>query len=310
MRNIYRVYFFILLVLTMVFGFQNCGQIDLAESNSSNLSYSKLNISGSLCLDQGFNLKSLFVTNISMKPDAQVLQIDADRDGLSDSFERTHGFDPNQPRSRGLVLDGVCFYLTRSNDCRDLEVFCEGKVNELGISDCDINAMNLQRSASSQLGIDSDGDSIPDRIELLFELDPAIDDALLDYDNDQIKNIDEVLQSSHPRQARSTGSQFQLSDRLITQKVAPIETNCSGEEWGFLSKNHRVYKLGGRSSADLESNHFLIIALSERVRSSLDIDRKMYFIFFQRNYQKIDEDLTFATDDFQVADNNFFKGEE
>ena len=173
MRNIYRAYFFILLVLIIVFGFQNCAQMNLSESNSSSLSYSTLNISGNLCLDQGFNLKSLFVTNISMKPDAQVLEIDADRDGLSDSFERTHGFDPDQPRSRGLVLDGVCFYLTRSNDCRDLKIWCEGKENEVGLSDCDMNAMNLGRDASSQLGIDSDGDGIPDRLELLFDLDLA-----------------------------------------------------------------------------------------------------------------------------------------
>ena len=308
MMTLQRTSLFVILIFTLVFGFQNCSEppVDLV-STPSYQSYSIMDISGKICLEQGFHLKSFFVTNLSMKPDANALLSDADRDGLSDSFERQHGFDPSEPRSRGSVLDGICFYLTQTNDCSDLNIRCDGRENELGFSDCDINALNLQLNNTSQLGLDSDDDGIPDKIEILFELDAAVDDASLDYDGDEITNKAEVLQSTHPRQKKSTTPQF--ADRLVTQKVAPQETDCAGEEWGFLSENQRIYNLGNQptDNESLSNNHILIMALSEKPQSSLTVARKTQYIYLERNYEQPHEVLVYSSEDFQTADNNFFR---
>ena len=300
--------FFLLIIVAIFFSFQNCSKVELVDSTFSSLGYSTVDISGKICLEQGFKLKSFFVTNASMKPHVNQLQIDADRDGLSDIFERRHGFDPNVARSRGPVLDGVCFHLTQTNNCYSLKVKCKGKENEWEFSDCDIYAMNLHLNNSPQLGLDSDGDGIPDKMEVVFELDPATDDALLDYDNDNITNIAEVLQSTHPRQSRSIKSP--LVDSLFTQKVAPQETDCTGDEWVFLAKNQRAYDLGERPQESLSHNHFWIVALSERVQSSLVVARKAQYIHFKRSHRQPDESLVFSSEDFQTADNGFFRGKK
>ncbi len=301
-----RICVFIVFIFTVLFGFQNCSEppVDLSRIVSSNREHSTVDIRGSLCLDPGFHLKSFFVINLSMKPDGDSLLSDVDRDGLSDIFEGQYGFDHNNPRSSGPVLDGICFYLTQTNDCHDLEIQCdEEKINELGFSECDVNALNLGFNNTPQLGIDSDDDGIPDKLEVLFELDPATDDALLDYDEDGITNKAEVLQSTHPRQQISTVPQ---EERLITRKVAPQDTSCAGEEWAFISDRKRIYKLGAHAGSS-GNNHIWIMALSEKPQSSLTVDRKTQYIVLERNYGQSHETLVYSSNHFITADNDFFR---
>lgn len=298
----------LLLMLISSFGFQNCSEkpIDLNQPLSvSDVDVSTLDINGKVCLETDFKLVSLYVMNLSLKPNLDDLEIDADRDGLSDSFEARIGFDPDNPRSQGRLLDGVCFYLTQSNDCRDLEIICEGKVNEMGLSDCDINALSLQKNDSPQLGLDSDEDGIPDLIEVKYQLDPAVDDALLDYDSDGFTNIAETIRGSHPRQEESTKQNF--SEHLFTQKVAPRNTDCEGEEWLFESKGQKIYDFGPRQIAESEYNHLWIMVLSENSNSVLEVERRLQYIAIKRKADFENETLSFSSDDFIFADNNFFR---
>ncbi len=300
--------FLILVGLVVSLLFQNCGEtpVELSQFGSETGDHSMVDIQGKLCLEPEFKLVSFFIVNMSMKPDFNSLQPDSDRDGLSDSFEIQKGFDPYDPRSRGRVLDGVCFYLTQSNSCEDLNIRCTGLENEMGFSDCDIKALNLQINDAPQLGLDSDEDGIPDIVEILYETDPAVDDSLLDYDNDNLTNIAEVLQGSHPRQERSTESQF--ADRLVTQKVARQDTSCTGEEWIFDSKNHRVFKLNGQRDADLQKNHIWVLALSEKAQTSLVVGRNMQYIKLELSPSLDHPQLNFTSEDFELGQNDFFRG--
>ena len=294
-------------VFLIFFVFQNCSQtpVDLSRVSSLQLRHSTVDIKGNICLDQGFHLKSFFIVNLSMKPEGNSLFVDADRDGLNDVFEMEHGFDSSVARSSGSMLDQICFYLTNSNDCHDLGVECEEKENEMGFSDCDINALELGYNNTTQLGLDSDDDGIPDKIEVHFELDPKNDDALTDYDNDGITNKAEVLQATHPRQESSTIPQV---TSLITRKLEPQEVECSGEAWVFHADKRRVYDLGHPTTGDLGKNHFWIMALSEKREDSLVVGKKTQYIKLERHYLQPHETLMYSSDDFMVADNGFFRG--
>ena len=243
-------------------------------------------------------------SNLSLKPNASDLQADVDRDGLSDAFERKHGFDPGVARSQGSVLDGICFNFKHTNDCHNLEIQCERRENEFGISDCDIMAMNLNLNDSDLLGLDSDDDGIPDKIELLFELDPSTDDALIDYDKDGVTNLEEVRQFTHPRQIQSVDPP--LGKKLILQRLEAHETSCEGEEWSFSLEGQKIYAFFGRPLQDLENNHIWIMAVSKKRKSPLSSVGRVQYIHIERNYQQPSDTLVFSTQDFQTAENDFF----
>ncbi len=308
--SLYKLSLGIFVTGAMTVSFQNCGDISLTESISSNLGSSTLDISGSLCLDPGFTLTNFFITNLSMKPNGNDLSADTDIDGLSDYFEIKQGFDPNVARSQGPVLDGVCFYLTETNNCQNLNTQCEEKEHPWGLSDCDIYALNLQSHSSSQLGIDSDNDGIPDKIELVFDLNPAVNDALLDYDNDNINNITEVLHMTHPRQSHSYIPQ--VEEPIVARITSSQEKECEDEEWTFTAKNQKIYHLRSQDSSnsntqELLPNHFLIVALLERVQTSSDVEEKSMYIYLKKKPMQEYESLIFSSEDFQEVDNEFFK---
>ena len=306
--NLQGVSLFCVCAFAVFFGFQNCSEppVDLSHMNSLQLRYSTVDIKGEICLDQGSHLKSFFIVNLSMKPEGNSLLVDADRDGLSDVFEEEHGFDPRDPRSRGSVLDGICFYQTNTNDCSDQKIQCnENKKNEMGFSECDVNVLGLGFLNTTQLGLDSDDDGIPDKIEMLFGLDPTDDDALKDYDNDGITNKAEVLQATHPRQESSIIPQV---TRLVTRKLEPQEADCPGEAWSFQADNRKVYSLGHPTTGPLGNNQIWIMALSEKREDSLVVGGETRFIKLERHYQQPHETLVYSSGDFILADNGFFRG--
>lgn len=298
------------LILVGLWGFQNCSQtpVTLMSFQMS----SNLEISGSICIPQDYNLMNFFIVNLSVKPHFDSIHIDADQDGLSDQFELESGFDPKIARSQGPILDSICFYLTEGNNCKDINVLCDDpkgeNLNEFGLSDCDVNALNLNGIASNLLGLDSDGDGIPDKIELLFELDPSSKDALGDYDNDDVLNIEEVHQNSHPRQKSSSKSN---SSPLFIQKLPFQNRNCDeGEEtydseWVFF-KNQKIYDIKSQSDPERRKNHIWIIAILEKNSSPLRIERKIKYIHLKREYTKEEDILEVSSSNFFTAIENFF----
>lgn len=61
-----------------------------------------------------------------------------------------------------------------------------------------------QRSANYAAGIDTDGDGIPNAWETYYSLDPNVNDAADDPDDDGMSNLDEYIARTNPKRADST----------------------------------------------------------------------------------------------------------
>jgi hypothetical protein len=129
------------------------------------------------------------------------LTVDSDSDGLSDDLEISLGYDPGNPRSKVPgVLDGICERLGGQEECtkkRNL-ISCQNtKYDSLGLSDCDYKILGLHSVkpalSGGGLGVDTDGDGLPDYIEIIKGTNPAQPDMLLDPDQDGVLNRDEIL---------------------------------------------------------------------------------------------------------------------
>ena len=60
--NLKRIGIAIFLVLMIAISFQNCSKVKLRESLSLG-NHSTVNIRGQFCIEEGFHLKSFFITN-------------------------------------------------------------------------------------------------------------------------------------------------------------------------------------------------------------------------------------------------------
>ena len=307
----YQLSSYFVLITIVLFGFQNCSQPDVNLTSYYN-DPSILEIKGRICVPQGYKLANLFITNLSAKPHLDSVVIDSDQDGLDDKFEIKSGFNPHDPRSKGPILDGICFYLTNTNDCENLNILCDDQeaenLNEFGLSDCDVNALNLNRVANKLLGIDSDTDGIPDKVELLFGLDPSTDDALGDYDEDGVLNIREIFQNTHPRQASSSKPN---SNPLLSQEIPFQNMECDTNEedyeseWAFL-KNQKIYDLNNNPTTKLKENHIWVIAVLEKSINSLRTDVKIKYVHLKKEHFKEKITLNILSSDFMAANENFF----
>ncbi len=112
---------------------------------------------------------------------------DTDQDGISDFVEVLTGLDPNTPD-----FPTACANLIAAAD-QDLD----------RLSDCDEAIIGTEATL-----VDTDGDGLPDFLELIAGTDYLNPDAELDYDNDGVPNGEEVRQRTDPR---STDTRTHLS---------------------------------------------------------------------------------------------------
>ncbi|MCP5067157.1 MAG: hypothetical protein GY946_11380 [bacterium] len=120
-------------------------------------------------------------------------EIDTDGDGLTDVDEAIHGTDPGDPDSDG---DGL----------EDGE-----EVNLLG---------------TNPLATDTEPDGMPDGYEVAYSLDPTLNDAALDADEDGFDNISEFLSGSDPTNPYSypggpQATLLNVNDRHASVVVSP-----------------------------------------------------------------------------------------
>ena len=97
---------------------------------------------------------------------------DSDSDGMPDGWEVNNGFNPMNPSDAAADDDG--------DTLTNLSEFLFGCSPHL---------------------VDSDSDQMPDNYEVEHELDPTVDDALEDPDNDLVPNLDEYLADTDPQYA-------------------------------------------------------------------------------------------------------------
>jgi hypothetical protein len=143
-----------------------------------------------------------FAANMTTINKGGVQKPDSDMDGIPDDEEAALGYDPLNPRSRvSGVLDGVCERLGGLAKCQQLrsQITCDPNQITDYLSDCDIKILKLDKVLQNPtLGLDSDGDSIPDFLEIVKGLDPSFKDSLADPDGDGVVNLQEILQGTDP----------------------------------------------------------------------------------------------------------------
>jgi len=153
--------------------------------------------------------KALFVANVNAKPTLDGAAVDSDADGLSDAEEDEIGTLPTNPDTDGDGLsDFIESVVEFDPHTPDMPAACMGvdpaADSDLdGLNDCEEALLGTEPTLA-----DTDGDGVPDQLELYGFTDYLEPDAEQDSDGDGVSNADEVLQHTD---ARSTDSSIHLS---------------------------------------------------------------------------------------------------
>ncbi|MFZ3231874.1 MAG: hypothetical protein WA160_16830 [Pseudobdellovibrio sp.] len=217
--------------------YQNCSKVPLTMLGSQAVILEAKG-TGDLCFQndiQNYTMTSFYVTNVNSVNRLGGLEPDTDADGISDSEELKYDFNPANRRSRSNLLDSICLQAAGSNQCQNLIPSCNSSEYKMGLSDCDLKVLGLNSVvASSDPGIDTDGDNIPDFIEVLRGTNPKIADSLSDPDNDGILNTEEISMGSDPVHYESeVPADIRIYANMNrNNKVDPLKP-CSGERWSL-----------------------------------------------------------------------------
>lgn len=138
-----------------------------------------------------YKLDEFYVLNLNAYYDTQGnLVADSDGDGLSDIQEKNLGYDPVNPRSQSVCLDGIFHY----HGCRSIS--CDPLYDRDGDSLNDCEEKTVQTNTKR---IDSDDDQILDLHELLRGLNPNADQSQTTSANDGYTDHEHFYMGLHPR---------------------------------------------------------------------------------------------------------------
>ena len=187
--------------------------------------------------------KLLLASNVNAKPGPLGPVVDSDGDGLSDQEEEAGGTDPALADSD---LDGISdlveILVGQPPKVPDTPKACDdlddpGLDQDLdGLSDCDEELLG-----TSPTLVDSDGDGMPDRLEVVSGTDYVSRDAERDEDGDGVSNGDELLQHTDPRSTDtrahlSAGYRYELEDEgFVTELFASRPRLVTGVEIAAVS---------------------------------------------------------------------------
>lgn len=181
--------------------------------------------------------KALFVSNINAKPASDGAAVDSDADGLSDEEEARIGTSPTTPDTDGdglgdfveTVVEFDPLTADLPSACMGVDVYADSDLDGLG--DCEEALLGTSPTLA-----DTDGDGMPDQLELLGFTDYLDADADQDPDGDGVNNGDEILQHSDPRSTDSAihlshGYRYELvDDGVVRERFAPPLKLLTGVE--------------------------------------------------------------------------------
>ena len=210
-----------------------CSKVQLLKKSEYDLRVpSFVTGKGIICIPANYSLETFTVTNLNAVFKDGKLTSDSDHDGLGDDEEVVLGFDPLNDRSQGLIMDRLCLNTTAQNDCSTMDLQCDGRENDLGISDCDIKAAGLDNLYDHpDMGLDSDKDGIVDLLEIRAGGFPGVKDDTNDMDGDGVINREEYFQGSEIRRY-----DLDLESRYRTKvELSKLDgqqsEGCEGQSW-------------------------------------------------------------------------------
>ncbi|MEM9068918.1 MAG: hypothetical protein AAGE52_10445 [Myxococcota bacterium] len=174
-------------------------------------------------------IKSLLAYNLNAAISEQGPRIDSDSDGIADEDELAQGTDPLLRDTDGDGIGDLIENLVRFDPlmldepaaCRGIDLDDDRELD--GLTDCEEALLGT----SSNLA-DTDGDSIPDLVEVYALANFLDSDAEEDVDADGTNNGDELRQHSDPRSADleaqlDFGYRYDLTDEGVVRDLLPLE---------------------------------------------------------------------------------------
>jgi hypothetical protein len=204
-----------------------------------------LSVSGADLLEQRTDLrvKTLVVANLNARPTASGPEVDTDADGLADEQERVLGSDETSADTDGDGIGDLAETLAglnplkkdQPNACRPLKK--PGQDSDLdGLSDCDEALLGTEPSL-----VDSDGDGMPDMLEVAGPTDFLQPDAESDDDGDGVTNGDELSGHTDPRSDDSSARRlyryrYEISDEGVVKELYALPmTELTGVEFSAMT---------------------------------------------------------------------------
>lgn len=237
--------------------------------------------------------KLLLAANLNVRPGPDGPLIDSDADGLTDDEERAQGTSPTNPDTDGdgvsdrvEVFGGFDPLMPEiPKPCTNIPI---GQDTDLdGLTDCDEALLGTEPSL-----IDSDGDGMPDRLEVFLQTDYLARDAEADSDGDGVSNGDEILLHADPRSTDtkahlSSGYRYEIEDEGVSRELfASTPVRGTGIEIIELSEG-TTPGLGVLSYRAADKRLLWQDAEDDRVGAAVDISKGGEFELPSSSYAPI-----------------------